>query len=57
VLNADDAESLALAPQAAAALTFGFESATIGVVPGSVVESPTGIAATVIDRRDGGTIR
>jgi UDP-N-acetylmuramate--alanine ligase len=55
VLNADDAESLALAPRATAALTFGFaESATIGVVPGSVVESPTGIAATVIDRRDGG---
>ncbi|NMN06655.1 MULTISPECIES: Mur ligase family protein [unclassified Novosphingobium] len=54
VINADDAESTGLRHRAHAALTFGFaESATIGVVPGSVAESPTGISGTVIDRRDG----
>ncbi|NKJ44578.1 Mur ligase family protein [Novosphingobium sp. SG720] len=54
VINADDAEGMGLRHRARAALTFGFaESATIGVVPASVAESPTGISGTVIDRRDG----
>ena len=55
VINADDAESMALRHRARTALTFGFApDAAIGVVPGSVRESPTGIAAMVIDRRDSG---
>lgn len=53
-INADDAESLALLPRARSALTFGMgETAQIGIVPGSIVETPTTIAARVIDRRDG----
>jgi UDP-N-acetylmuramate--alanine ligase len=56
-INADDGECLALAPRAAQVLRFGIDStgAEIGVVPGSVIEGPTSIAATVIDRRDGTT--
>lgn len=54
VVNADDAKSRALLPRAGDAITFGFaESATIGVVADSVIESATGIAASVIDRRTG----
>ncbi|WP_408587463.1 glutamate ligase domain-containing protein [Novosphingobium sp.] len=54
VVNADDAESVALLPRTHASLTFGFApEAAISVLPDSVVESPTGITATVIDRRDG----
>jgi UDP-N-acetylmuramate--alanine ligase len=56
VINADDAESMALLPRAPDALTFGLaESATIGVVPGSIEEQALGIAATIIDRRNGET--
>jgi len=54
VVNADDAESMDLLPRARSALTFGLaDGATIGVVPGSVAERPTGITATILDRRDG----
>ncbi|MCW1384437.1 Mur ligase family protein [Novosphingobium sp. KCTC 2891] len=54
VVNADDPESMALLPRAHASLTFGFApGAQVSVDPGSVVEGPTGIAATVLDRRDG----
>ncbi|MCH7627928.1 MAG: UDP-N-acetylmuramate--alanine ligase [Proteobacteria bacterium] len=54
VVNADDAESLALLPRARVSLTFGFAlDAAISVLPDSIVEGPTGITATVIDRRDG----
>ena len=54
-INADDAESAMLAGRAKAAVRFGIDSAEaeIGVVPGSMTEAPTSIAATVIDRRDG----
>jgi UDP-N-acetylmuramate--alanine ligase len=56
VLNADDAESLALRPRARAAITFGFApEAMISALPESIVEGPTSLAATVIDRRDGST--
>ena len=52
-INADDPECVALAPLAQAKVSFGIDSAEadIGVVPGSVIEGPTTIAATVIDRR------
>eukprot|EP01037_Dinobryon_pediforme_P007830 gene7830-7897_t len=51
-INADDAESMALAPRARATLTFGMgPDAVIAADPASIRETPTGIAATVIDRR------
>ena len=54
-INLDDAETAALAPSAQALVTFGIDSAAamIGVLPGSIAESPTGLAATILDRRDG----
>ncbi|MEY4160441.1 MAG: hypothetical protein RLZZ136_1062, partial [Pseudomonadota bacterium] len=54
VVNLDDAEAAALAPQAKALLSFAIDhpKAMIGVVPGSITEAPTSLAATVIDRRD-----
>ncbi len=54
-INLDDAETAALAGRAKALVTFGIDSsdAMIGLVPGSIVESPTSLAATMIDRRDG----
>ncbi len=56
-INIDDAEAAALAPRAKALISFGIENpeAMIGIVPGSIVDGPTGISATVIDRRDGST--
>lgn len=55
IINLDDTETAALAEQASARFTFGIasENADIGVAPGSVVERGAGIAATIIDRRDG----
>ena len=54
-INLDDAETAALASSAKALVTFGIESAEamIGVAPGSIVEGPASLSATVIDRRDG----
>lgn len=53
-INADDPEAIALAPRAPAVLTFGLgDAATIAADPASIHEAPTGIAATVIDRRSG----
>ena len=54
-VNVDDAESAALAPRAKALISFGITSASamIGVASGSIIESPTSLAATVRDRRDG----
>jgi UDP-N-acetylmuramate--alanine ligase len=55
-INADDPESMALAPRARAVLLFGLgQDAVIAADPASIVESATGIAATVIDRRNGTT--
>ncbi len=56
-INIDDIETAALAHRAKALVTFGIDSAEamIGVVPGSVSEGPTSLAATVVDRRDGST--
>jgi len=53
-INADDPESMALAHRARSVLPFGLgEQAVIAADPGSIVESATAIAATVIDRRNG----
>ncbi len=54
-INLDDAETAALALRARALVTFGIDAADamIGIEPGSIVPGPTGLAATVIDRRDG----
>jgi UDP-N-acetylmuramate--alanine ligase len=43
-----------LAPRAQGLVTFGIDNADadIGVLPGTLVESPTTLSATVIDRRD-----
>jgi UDP-N-acetylmuramate--alanine ligase len=55
VVNADDAESLALIGRASSAITFGFTpEARISVEPGSISEGPTSISATVTDRTTGG---
>jgi UDP-N-acetylmuramate--alanine ligase len=55
VVNQDDTESAALATRANDLLTFGIQSATatVGVVPGSVVQWADAIEARVVDRRDG----
>ena len=55
VINLDDAEAAALAPQAQRLLGFGIDSAVarIGVAAGSIVEAPTSLSATIEDRRDG----
>ena len=55
VINADDAEALALLPHAKQAITFGIdeEKAQIGIVPGSIAEGPLRQAALVVDRHDG----
>ena len=55
VINADDAEAVALLRHANDAITFGIEQelAQIGIAPGSIAEGPTKQAAMVIDRHDG----
>lgn len=53
VVNADDAESRALIPRAAATVTFGIDApADLAIAQGSIIEGPTTIGATVIDSRD-----
>jgi len=55
-INADDPESMALAPRAARVLPFGLgPDAVIAADPGSIREGAMGIAADVIDRRSGAT--
>jgi UDP-N-acetylmuramate--alanine ligase len=55
VLNADDAEALALLPRAGQAVTFGIDNdeAQIGVASNSIVDEPTRQSAMVTDRRGG----
>lgn len=54
VVNADDAESVALIGRASNAITFGLaDDATIRADETTIVEGPTSIAASVIDQRDG----
>ncbi len=56
-VNLDDAESAALAPRARRLVSFAIDNrdAMIGVVAGTIGERPTGLAATLIDRRVGAT--
>ncbi|PEQ13213.1 UDP-N-acetylmuramate--alanine ligase [Novosphingobium sp. PC22D] len=54
-VNFDDAEARALTVRSPDVISFGIDSAeaAIGVEPGSVADEPIGLAATVLDRRDG----
>ncbi|MXP29025.1 UDP-N-acetylmuramate--alanine ligase [Porphyrobacter algicida] len=54
VINADDAEALALLKHANKTITFGIEQgmAQIGIMSGSIAEGPTQQAAMVVDRHD-----
>jgi UDP-N-acetylmuramate--alanine ligase len=56
-INLDDAETAALAHRAGHRITFAIDStgADIAVAPGSIVEGTTGLAATILDRRDRST--
>lgn len=56
-INLDDAEAAALADHAMALVTFGIDSlaAMIGVEPGTVIDAPTSLSSSIIDRRDGTT--
>ncbi len=55
VVNADDLEAFRLVTHGNDPITFGIDNscAALGIVEGSISESPTGQNATVIDRRDG----
>jgi UDP-N-acetylmuramate--alanine ligase len=55
VINLDDPETAALAGRARATISFGIDAAaaTLSVTPGSVVEHPTTLTATIRDARDG----
>jgi UDP-N-acetylmuramate--alanine ligase len=52
-INFDDPECRELGPRAKACVSFGIESedALIGIEPGSIAETATGIAAQVLDRK------
>lgn len=54
-INLDDPESCALAERAQAAMTYAIDNqaATLAVEPGSIADTPTGIAAQLVERRDG----
>lgn len=54
-VNLDDPEAAALAGRAKSLVSFGIDhpQAMIGVLEGSIGEGPTGISATIVDRRDG----
>lgn len=54
VLNIDDEEVAWIASHAPGALTFAIDNpaATIGIEPGTIKESASGIAALVVDRRE-----
>ena len=57
-INLDDPEAAALSSRAKAVVSFGIDSAAamIGVMPGSVIEGPTSLSATIEDRRDGSAV-
>ena len=54
VINADNAEALALLPRAGQVITFGIDQAKaqIGIVSGSIADGPVRQVALVIDRHD-----
>ncbi len=57
-VNFDDAEAAELAPMAQCLISFAIDhpEAMIGVVPGSIVQGPVSLAASIEDRRDGGRV-
>ena len=57
-INLDDPEAAALSSRAKAVVSFGIDSAAamIGVMPGSVIEAPTSLSATIEDRRNGSAV-
>jgi UDP-N-acetylmuramate--alanine ligase len=59
VINCDDTEAAALTCHAKSMISFGIDSQTamIGVAPGSIVEAPTSLSTTILDRRDGTSAR
>ena len=59
VINCDDTEAAALTCHAKSMISFGIDSPTamIGVAPGSIVEAPTSLSATILDRRVGTSAR
>ena len=52
-VNLDDAETAALASRARAQVTFGITSTDAQIGASDVVENPTTLTATIVDRRDG----
>ncbi|WP_232493743.1 glutamate ligase domain-containing protein [Novosphingobium kaempferiae] len=52
-INLDDAETAALAHRAQALVTFGVTSGDAQIGASDIVEGPTSLTATVLDRRDG----
>lgn len=52
-INLDDAETAALAGCAQSLVTFGITSTEAQIVAADIVEGPTSLTATVLDRRDG----
>lgn len=53
-INLDDPESVALLPRARTVLTFAIDAdADLRIEPGSIVDRPDAISATLIDHRDG----
>ncbi len=52
-VNLDDAETAALASRATAQVTFGITSTDAQIGASDVVENPTTLTATIVDRRDG----
>ncbi len=54
-VNLDDPETGFLAARAKNSVSFGIggDDAMIGIAPGSIIEAPTTLSATVVDRRDG----
>ncbi|EIZ79976.1 UDP-N-acetylmuramate--L-alanine ligase [Novosphingobium sp. Rr 2-17] len=51
-INLDDAETAALAPCARSLVTFGIRASQAQITATDIVEGPTTLTATVIDRRD-----
>ncbi|MFC6622249.1 glutamate ligase domain-containing protein [Novosphingobium panipatense] len=54
-LNLDDAETSALAAKAQAFISFGITSSEAEIGATDIVEGPTSLTATIVDKRDGGS--
>ncbi len=55
VVNFDDPEARLLAGPGALSFALGNPQARIGIEPGSIIQTPTGIAATLLDRTEATT--